>query len=298
MPKLNEKEVETYINEKYVANSFSEKNIFTSDSIKKIYRLSNGIMDRIDILCLQYLKDPVDDKEKNQSKKSYGIISSLIKYKLYYLLASIFLLFYIIALFEKDTENTKQIFSIKLPEKTDDKLRFDENLLIAMKEVSDPLMKQNDDHIHNNNIIDESNANKVMSLDAVTPLQEKKDDETIDTSDSPNISTDNKNNAETNENYKKNIGWLIGQEPDKYVLQLVSAVKQETILNYLAFFENNHDEIIEFTAHINGQKHYILVYGLFDNSELARAEIAKLPQKARQIKPWARTIKSIKELVK
>ena len=53
-------------------------------------------------------------------------------------------------------------------------------------------MKQNDDHIHNNNIIDESNANKVMSLDAVTPLQEKKDDETIDTSDSPNISTNNK----------------------------------------------------------------------------------------------------------
>ena len=65
----------------------------------------------------------------------------------------------------------------------------------------------------------------------------------------------------------------------------------------MAFFGNSNEPIIEFTASVNGKKRYILLYGPFDDYDLAYAQIEKLPQKARQIKPWVRTVKSIKELV-
>ena len=57
MSKLNEKDTELYIHEKYIINLSAEENIFTDDVMKKIHHLSNGITDRIDFLCLQYLSD-------------------------------------------------------------------------------------------------------------------------------------------------------------------------------------------------------------------------------------------------
>jgi len=81
-------------------------------------------------------------------------------------------------------------------------------------------------------------------------------------------------------------------------LKLTTPDESEKLLKKAELKEQNSNQIIEFTASINGTKHHILVYGLFDNSDLARAEIEKLPQKARQIKPWARTVQSINDLIK
>jgi type II secretory pathway predicted ATPase ExeA len=64
MSVLNENEVKLYIQEKYISNTLSNENIFTDKIVKKIYRLSNGITDRVDILCLQYLDDPVKRQQK------------------------------------------------------------------------------------------------------------------------------------------------------------------------------------------------------------------------------------------
>ena len=131
-------------------------------------------------------------------------------------------------------------------------------------------------------------------------MQPEKDDSSIWLLKKSNIVIDDRNNIESNEktqSLKKDINWLVSQHSEKYVLQLVSAIKEETIANYLAFFGDRNESIIEFTASIDGQKRYILLYGPFDNRDLAYAQIEKLPQKARQIKPWVRTIKSIKNLV-
>ncbi len=64
MSVLNEHEVKLYIQEKYISNTLSDENIFTDKIVNKIYRLSNGIADRVDILCLQYLDDPVKKTKK------------------------------------------------------------------------------------------------------------------------------------------------------------------------------------------------------------------------------------------
>ena len=157
----------------------------------------------------------------------------------------------------------------------------------------------------NDNIFNEI---KDSSVEIDSQKQPKKNVISIDASKKSNITsnimsnsvTDTENNFESNEkmeNLKKDINWLISQDSDKYVLQLVSAIKKETIANYLAFFGNTKESVIEFTTFVDGKKRYILLYGPFDNSDLAHAEIEKLPEKARQIKPWVRTIKSIKELV-
>ena len=305
MSVLNENEVKLYIQEKYISNTLSNENIFTDKIVKKIYRLSNGIIDRVDILCLQYLDDPVKKATKTKSHLILNNILLLTKYRSFYLLLlSIFVLLYIYIMlpFKLEDENIKQTLKIKLPEKIENGAKLDESLLIAMKEVMEPpsdtelsaTVIPDLNHDDNHTAIDSTqNSNE----EALMQLNDKNKNEDIETTNSPLPITESKEKIEITNNFKKDINWLVNQEPEKYVLQLISAIEEETIKNYLEFFDND-DQIIGFSAPVYGKKRYILVYGLYDDSDLARAEIEKLPQKARKIKPWARTVKSIKELLK
>ncbi len=306
MSVLNENEVKLYIQEKYISNTLSNENIFTDKIVKKIYRLSNGITDRVDILCLQYLDDPVKKATKTKSHLILNNILLLTKYRLFYLLLllSIFVLLYIYIMlpFKLEDENIKQTLKIKLPEKIENEAKLDESLLIAMKEImelpSDAELSatviSDLNHDDNHTAIDSTqNSNE----EALMQLNDENKNEDIETTNSPLPITESKEKIEITNNFKKDINWLVNQEPEKYVLQLISAIEEETIKNYLEFFDND-DQIIGFSAPVYGKKRYILVYGLYDDSDLARAEIEKLPQKAREIKPWVRTVKSIKELLK
>ena len=306
MSVLNENEVKLYIQEKYISNTLSNENIFTDKIVKKIYRLSNGITDRIDILCLQYLDDPVKKATKTKSHLILNNILLLTKYRLFYLLLllSIFVLLYIYIMlpFKLEDENIKQTLKIKLPEKIENGAKLDESLLIAMKEVMEPpsdtelsaTVISDLNHDDNHTAIDSTqNSNE----EALMQLNDENKNEDIEITNSPLPITESKEKIEITNNFKKDINWLVNQEPEKYVLQLISAIEEETIKNYLEFFDND-DQIIGFSAPVYGKKRYILVYGLYDDSDLARAEIEKLPQKARKIKPWVRTVKSIKELLK
>ncbi len=306
MSVLNENEVKLYIQEKYISNTLSNENIFTDKIVKKIYRLSNGITDRIDILCLQYLDDPVKKATKTKSHLILNNILLLTKYRLFYLLLllSIFVLLYIYIIlpFKLEDENIKQTLKIKLPEKIENEAKLDESLLIAMKEIMESptdaelsaTVISDLNHDDNHTVIDSTqNSNE----EALMQLNDENKNEDIEITNSPLPITESKEKIEITNNFKKDINWLVNQEPEKYVLQLISAIKEETIKNYLEFFDND-DQIIRFSAPVYGKKRYILVYGLYDDSDLARAEIEKLPQKAREIKPWVRTVKSIKELLK
>ena len=307
MSKLNEKDTELYIHEKYIINLSAEENIFTDDVMKKIHHLSNGITDRIDFLCIQYLSDPIGVKENSKIYLNIKIIPLLIKYGLI-LLISFSLIGGIFFFFKLNTENTNHTLKIELPKKSENKVKLDENLLIALKEVIEPSVEgklsesvapaspeiENDSHVEISDI--QKAAKEELAL-----LENPEDNINSEIVKNSNDVVNQQEDIEKQEelkNSKRDINWLIGQEPDKYVLQLISAIKPETIENYLTFFESKNEQIIEFTASINGTKHHILVYGLFDNSDLARAEIEKLPQKARQIKPWARTVQSINDLIK
>ena len=305
MSVLNENEVKLYIQEKYISNTLSNENIFTDKIVKKIYRLSNGITDRVDILCLQYLDDPVKKATKTKSHLILNNILLLTKYRSFYLLLlSIFVLLYIYIMppFKLEDENIKQTLKIKLPEKIENGAKLDESLLIAMKEVMEPpsdtelsaTVISDLNHDDNHTAIDSTqNSNE----EALMQLNDENKNEDIETTNNLLPITESKEKIEITNNFKKDINWLVNQEPEKYVLQLISAIEEETIKNYLEFFDND-DQIIGFSAPIYGKKRYILVYGLYDDSDLARSDIEKLPQKARKIKPWVRTVKSIKELLK
>jgi hypothetical protein len=305
MSVLNENEVKLYIQEKYISNTLSNENIFTDKIVKKIYRLSNGITDRVDILCLQYLDDPVKKATKTKSHLILNNILLLTKYRSFYLLLlSIFVLLYIYIMppFKLEDENIKQTLKIKLPEKIENGAKLDESLLIAMKEVMEPpsdtelsaTVISDLNHDDNHTAID---STKNSNEEALMQLNDENKNEDIETTNNLLPITESKEKIEITNNFKKDINWLVNQEPEKYVLQLISAIEEKTIKNYLEFFDND-DQIIRFSASIYGKKRYILVYGLYDDSDLARSDIEKLPQKARKIKPWVRTVKSIKELLK
>ena len=128
MSVLNENEVKLYIQEKYISNTLPNENIFTDKIVKNIYRLSNGITDRVDILCLQYLDDPVKKATKTKNHLILNNILLLTKYRLFYLLLllSIFVLLYIYIMlpFKLEDENIKQTLKIKLPEKIENEAKL------------------------------------------------------------------------------------------------------------------------------------------------------------------------------
>ena len=64
MTVLNKKETESYLHEKYTEDFYKEDKIFTNDIIEKIYLISAGDKEVIDILCKQYLHDPATKKEE------------------------------------------------------------------------------------------------------------------------------------------------------------------------------------------------------------------------------------------
>ena len=217
----------------------------------------------------------------------------------------------------KENESSLLVYNIDLPENKKTKAMGDKppRLLPSYEQTKDypelqeslaseSLSQQPENEIATtivtNNDYGEFDKTPDLGEEAVTEIRREKDDNSVGLSKKSSILTSNGDNIESGEkaqSYKKDIDWLVSQHSDKYVLQLVSAIKKQTIVNYLAFFGDRNESIIEFTTSIDGQKHYILLYGPFDNRDLAYAQIEKLPQKARQIKPWVRTIKSIKKLV-
>ena len=261
MSKLNEKDTELYIHEKYIINLSAEENIFTDDVMKKIHHLSNGITDRIDFLCLQYLSDPIGVKQNSKIYLNIKIIPLLIKYGLI-LLISFSLIGGIFFFFKLNSENTNHTLKIELPKKSENKVKLDENLLIALKEVIEPSVEgklsepvapvspeiENDSHVE---ISDIQNVAK-EELALLENPEDNINSEIVKNSDDVVNQLEDIEKQEELKNSKRDINWLISQEPDKYVLQLISAIKPETIENYLSFFENKNEQIIEFTASING----------------------------------------------
>ena len=96
----------------------------------------------------------------------------------------------------------------------------------------------------------------------------------------------------------KDVKWLIKQDPNKYVLQLIGAYEQETIDVYLKAFKNGDAKIISFTASNKGKEWHVLTYGLYPDRDQAVAAIERLPTKAKIMAPWPRSVQSIKDLLK
>lgn len=91
--------------------------------------------------------------------------------------------------------------------------------------------------------------------------------------------------------------WLLKQKDTEWTLQLLGAREPETLLT----FSRQHalsQKAAWYKTWLKGKPYYVLVYGNYSSRDQARGSIAKLPEKLRFIKPWAKSIKSVQQSIK
>ncbi len=101
---------------------------------------------------------------------------------------------------------------------------------------------------------------------------------------------------EISDNGQQTIDWLLQQDENKYVLQLIGAYEQPTIDAYVSSVPELASAMISFTTTNDGKPWFVVVFGLYENRQQAVKAIDDLPQKARATSPWPRPVKSIKAL--
>lgn len=330
MPGLSEKQTEQYIRSKYPTDSASDLNLFDDKTIKQIHRISHGMPGRINALCEQYLDDPAKKPEVTDKKPAININALLLKNKSI-LLVVVILVFFSVGvttlLHQTEKEVEKQTIKLKLPDNNKAKTEQVEIVQIdvpqepepepvTIDELSPPVIPEIANDLNNKTEVIVFNADGQVVANE-SDLQTPTVVESIEEEVTPVIDT--ATNAENiveaipepepepepvkavkppPEPVKKDINWLIKQDPKKYVLQLIGAYEKETIDLYLKSFKNDDDKIISFSATNKGKKWHILVHGLYENRDQAVAAIEKLPTKAKLMAPWPRSVESIKDLLK
>jgi len=330
MPGLSEKQTEQYIHSKYPTDNTSELNLFDDKTIKQIHRISHGMPGRINALCEQYLDDPAKKPEVTDKKPFININALLLKNKLILIIVVIlvFLSVGITTLLHQTEKGVeKQTIKLDLPDKYKDETEHvdivqikppqdSEPEPVTIEELSPPVISEIVNDLNNNAEVIVYNADgRVVAKES--ELQTPIVVESIEEEVTPLIDTvtNTENVVETipepepepepvkavkppAEPAKKDINWLIKQEPKKYVLQLIGAYEKVTIDLYLKSFKNGDDKIIPFSASNKGREWYVLVYGLYETRDQAVAAIEELPTKAKLMAPWPRSVQSIKDLLK
>lgn len=90
--------------------------------------------------------------------------------------------------------------------------------------------------------------------------------------------------------------WLLEQNPEHFMVQL-AAVREPTRIQ---LFIDQHDlrgEVAYFRFLRDGEAWYALVYGVFPDTDAAKASIASLPEALRSASPWIRKVAAIQSLI-
>ena len=330
MPGLSEKQTEQYIHYKYPEGATTHLNLFDDKTIKQIHRISHGMPGRINALCEQYLNDPAKKAVPNEDKPSSLNIKVFLLKNKSILIIGIFLLILstgIATLLHKtDNEEVEtQTIKLNLPKVNKEKNGQSEVLSLKKPSIPEPAPETEPVTIEDLSppvipemIDDLKNESEVTVYNSEGRIVAKESDftEIIPDKESEQVTIESEAPAQVEqiaetiiepepgpvvkpaESVVHDINWLIKQDSNKYVLQLIGAYEKETINLYLKSFKNGDDKIIPFNASNNGKEWHVLVYGLYDNRDDAVAAIDKLPTKAKLMAPWPRTVGSIKDLLK
>ncbi len=331
MPGLSEKQTEQYIHYKYPEADATHLNLFDDKTIKQIHRISHGMPGRINALCQQYLDDPAKKAVASEVKSSFSIKAFLLKNKSI-LITGVSLLILSIGISKllHKTDNEKvetQTIKLHLPNISNEEINQTE--IVNMKAVSVPEPSnetepvtiddlstpvipaliddlKNDSEVTVYNVegqvvakesdltmVNPAKVSEQIAPDSETIVQVEKSVETIIQPEPESLKT-----VKPAAPVVHDINWLIKQDANKYVLQLIGAYEKETISLYLKSFKNDDDKIIPFNASNKGKEWHVLVYGLYNNRDDAVAAIERLPTKAKLMAPWPRTVGSIKDLLK
>lgn len=338
MPGLTEKQTEQYIKSKYPSDEISDLSLFDDKTIKQIHRISHGLPGRVNALCEQYLDDPArKETDEIKEKKSINLLPGLNRNKNIIIVVVLLLMLSVgVATLLNQTETThdeKQTIKLSLPEQKQDtelkelamKEDFPEPVPVAepepvtIEELSKPVIPALAQDAENPNpdeviVLDNPEDEQVPHpqpektpepVSETPPVQEQPEEEPPAQEQAVSVATEETDTAVEPEpepavvvEQKKDINWLIKQNPNFYVLQLIGANEPETIDFYLKSFDKDDDKIIAFNTTNKGKPWHVLVYGLFENRQQAVMAIDKLPQNARKMDPWPRTVDSIQKLLK
>ncbi len=331
MPHLTEQQTAQYINHVY-PEAAEGQGAIEQKTIKQMHRISHGLPGRINALAEQYFHDPAganSSEEVSEAVRKTGFIKTNRPYIIVGLLLLVLSIALAFILNSAEQEQETQTIKLDLPaQKTTDEIvvssPVQDRPVVAAIPVSEPEPPAIEDL--SPPVIPEL-AEDIKSGEDVIILVDQQVEESpaavadvdIETTTHTEVSLTTAEEAavklpgeveepvveeqavvaEVTKEIEKprDINWLIEQNPNSYVLQLIGAYEKETIDFYLKSFNDNQEQIISFSTMNNGKPWHVLVYGLFSNRQMAVTAIEELPQRARKLAPWPRTVKSVKELM-
>lgn len=87
--------------------------------------------------------------------------------------------------------------------------------------------------------------------------------------------------------------WLMEENGDQYVLQLIGATEVKTIGNFVARAALPEHHLTLLRSRRNGEDWYTLIYGLYPDAETAREQRKRLPSWVREQNPWPRRLAEV-----
>jgi septal ring-binding cell division protein DamX len=88
--------------------------------------------------------------------------------------------------------------------------------------------------------------------------------------------------------------WLLGEDGDQYVLQLIGAREMRTLQNYVERAAIPPRTLTLMRSRRDGGDWYLLLYGLYPDADTARRQGLKLPRYARELHPWPRRLADLR----
>ena len=95
----------------------------------------------------------------------------------------------------------------------------------------------------------------------------------------------------------KDANWLSQQNSKNWTLQLIGAREQKTLLKF-AQRHNLGPDTAWYKTWLTSKPYYVLVHGNYTSRNKARDAISALPPTLRALKPWVKSMKSVKMALK
>ncbi len=312
IPPFDEHQTKEYILHRLHAANYHDFSIFTPSAIKKIYKRSEGLPERINALARQTIDSQEELKsfafetmtKKPQEKKLTLAFAQKIKNMwnttklipvilIVSVIAFIFILQNIISNHFTDETTTLHTEALTLP-------TFEETTQpIATNKITENLSAP----YSANQTLPGTNQQATPEPTAEIPPPSKEiEPENIQEivsapqpAPEPMIVTEKQTVAETP--LIKSKEWINKQNAKHYTLQVFAVSKKEAIPDFI-----KKNQLMDQSAYLpierNGENIYAMLYGSYESRSLASKAINNLPSSLTSFKPWIRSYGSIQEAIK
>ncbi len=337
VPPFDEHQTEEYILHRLHAANYHDHSLFTSAAIKRIYKKSEGLPERINALARQIIgpqdqnrlhstapsisleaitEEPPEKEPSSSTVQQFKNIWSTNKLTPALLLAGIaafifFLQSTISNHFSEDSiDQRTEALSLPVLEKQAEPPKTEElsNNDVqpeALQTLTHPAATKTVPQASSESL----NNNKQKSIEtAPSPLGEvvsiepeitKKPEEKISTAHSPappSVQKTEQTAAMVRPTIKSKE-WVNKQNKEHYTLQVFAISKEDAMLDFIQKNQLTHKgAYIRFER--NNTNLYAMLYGSYENRNLASKAINNLPASLASFKPWPRSYGSIQETIK